>query len=238
MNFEPELYAKLSSKPYEAALEVCAKVDNNVSNTEAGRKNNASLLFEAGKILNSLITNNLIQSNLSLPPVKDGKPENLASFYSYIEDLHRNLKSRSALIEALEVEAELDRLLLNSVDSKSGFELMSGDLDKIPKVLDELEQVIADSAELSEDHKIRISKRIEELRKEIGKKITTLDSLYCLGIDLIFTGQKYGPSAVIIAKLGNYLFSTAVRINAQAEGLATGDIPHLTNEQISNNLID
>lgn len=238
MYFQSDVYARLGSEPYAVALEICNIVTSSVTLTSTSLASNESLLLEAGKILDRLITNKLIISKLTLPEIIDGKPVNLASFLSYISSLLKELKAHAAKNEAIQAEAEIDRLLLNAIDSRFGYELTSGDLDKIPKVLAELEKLIEENDELSDEHKIRIAKRISDLRNELGRKLTTLDKLYCLGIEAQFIAHKYGATAAAIGKAGDLLWKTALRINAQTEGLATGDTPLFIKAENSQSLLN
>lgn len=238
MNFQPDVYARLSSEPYTVALEICNEVTSKTSNSPSSLASNSSLLLEAGKILNSLITNKLIFSDLALPEIKDGKPVQAVKFLSYISSISTELKAHKAKNELLQAEAEIDRLLLNAVDGRSGYELTPGDLDKIPKILSELEKSVEENDELSDEHKIRIAKRISELRSELSRKLTTLDRLYCLAIETQFIAHKYGTTAATIGKAGDLLWKTALRIHAQTEGLATGDTPISINSESSQSLLD
>lgn len=238
MNFQPDVYARLSSEPYTVALEICDAVTSKVSNTSSSLTLNTPLLLEAGKILNSLIANKLISSDHVLPAIKDGKPVQSVQFLSYISSISTELKAHAAKNELLQAEAEIDRLLLNAVDGRSGYELTPGDLDKIPKILSELEKSIEENDELSDEHKGRIAKRISELRGELSRKLTSLDRLYCLAIETQFIAHKYGATAAAIGKAGNLLWNTALRINAQTEGLATGDTPISINSESSHSLLD
>ncbi|WP_046270019.1 hypothetical protein [Pseudomonas syringae] len=237
MHFTNELYARIRIEPHDVALEVCTFVDSNVSNISHSLKDNASLLLEAGKILNSMIQNKLIASGLTLPQIQDGKPQNLSDFYTYIILVKKELEARLALNKSLQVEAEIDRLLSNSIDGQFGYELTSGDFLKVPEILDQLEKAIQESSDLSDDHKHRIAKRIERVRSEFSKKLTTLDEIYCLAIEAQIVAHKYGKSAALITKAGHLLWETALRTHSQTEGLATGEMPVLIHDENSSNLI-
>ncbi|WP_455807823.1 hypothetical protein [Pseudomonas koreensis] len=237
MHFTNEQYARIRIEPHDVALEVCTFVDSNVSNISHSLKDNASLLLEAGKILNSMIQNKLIASGLTLPQIQDGKPQNLSDFYTYIILVKKELEARLALNKSLQVEAEIDRLLSNSIDGQFGYELTSGDFLKVPEILDQLEKAIQESSDLSDDHKHRIAKRIERVRSEFSKKLTTLDEIYCLAIEAQIVAHKYGKSAALITKAGHLLWETALRTHSQTEGLATGEMPVLTHDENSSNLI-
>ncbi|WP_122336201.1 hypothetical protein [Pseudomonas coronafaciens] len=237
MHFTNELYARIRIEPHDVALEVCTFVDSNVSNISHSLKDNTSLLLEAGKILNSMIQNKLIASGLTLPQIQDGKPQNLSDFYTYIILVKKELEARLALNKSLQVEAEIDRLLSNSIDGQFGYELTSGDFLKVPEILDQLEKAIQESSDLSDDHKHRIAKRIERVRSEFSKKLTTLDEIYCLAIEAQIVAHKYGKSAALITKAGHLLWETALRTHSQTEGLATGEMPVLIHDENSSNLI-
>ncbi len=237
MHFTNELYARIRVEPYDVAWEVCTFVDSNVSNISQSLKNNASLLLEAGKILNSMIQNKLIDSNLILPQIQDGKPQNLSEFYTYINSVKKELEVRFALNKSLQAEAEIDRLLFNSIDGQFGYELTSGDFLKVPEILDQLEKSVQESSDLSDEHKHRIAKRIEKVRSEFSKKLTKLDEIYCLAIEAQIVAHKYGKSAVLITKAGHLLWETALRTHSQTEGLATGETPMLIHDESSSNLL-
>lgn len=237
MHFTNELYARIRVEPYDVALEVCTFVNSNVSNIAHSLKDNASLLLETGKILNSMIQNKLIASDLTLPEIQDGKPQNVSEFYIYIHLVKKELEARLALNKSLQVEAEIDRLLSNSIDGLFGYELTSGDFLKVPEILDQLEKAVQESSDLSDDHKHRIAKRIEKVRSEFSKKLTTLDEIYCLAIEAQIVAHKYGKSAALITKAGHLLWETALRTHSQTEGLATGETPMLIHDESSLNLI-
>lgn len=237
MHFPNELYARIRVEPYDVALEVCKFVSSNISNSSHSMNENTTLLLETGKILDSMIRNNLIISDLALPKIQDGKPQNPAEFYIYVNEVKRELEARLALNNSLQFEAEIDRLLSNSIDGQFGYELTSGDFLKVPEILDQLEKAVQESTDLSDDHKHRIAKRIEKVRSEFSKKLTTLDQIYCLAIEAQMVAHKYGKSAALITKAGHLLWETALRTHSQTEGLATGEVPSLIHDESSSNLI-
>lgn len=154
-------------------------------------------------------------------------PQNIAKvFHHQLRNLCNDVQSQIRQINFLK-DKENYRL---SLESGFYYEFSEGDVDAIKKSIKELKEKIEVCDKLSEDHKARVLKKLNDLDSEINIKMTTLDKAYVLISEasiLIYKLEKEAkPYVQIIKKIINLIW----RAEARAEGLPSDTYLSLPDE--------
>ena len=105
-------------------------------------------------------------------------------------------------------------------------------------LLDHLRRAITSSAELKEDHRQRLLKRLEKVQSELHKKLSTLDGLYCLAIEASIVAGTIGKNAEPIARAAKAIAGITWRTHSHTEGLPSGATSPLLTSDDAPNLIE
>ncbi len=235
MEFSDELLAKINDEPLQAGLDICNHVSDKIRTYSADAQ--ANLLLEAGLILDRMIKNNLIKSVQKLPPVKGGKPVSTPDFMNFINAVNKDLKAVVEHNKAMQFQEQIEQRLNRMITGSFGYELTDGDLKEVQALLDQLRSAITSSAELKEDHRQRLLKRLEKVQSELHKKLSTLDGLYCLAIEASIVAGTIGKNAEPIARAAKAIAGITWRTHSHTEGLPSGATSPLLTSDDAPNLI-
>lgn len=236
MEFSDELLARINDEPIAVGLEVCKHVRQKVNGATADV--NSNLLLEAGMLLDMMSRNKLITTQHDLPAMVGGKPKRPTEFYNYITLVHGELDAIVARDKAIQFQAEIEERLTRAITGSFGYELTDGDLKQMQALVDQLRTLIIDSEELDDGHRTRILKRLEKVQGELHKKLSTLDSVYCLAIEASIVAGKIGKNAEPLVKVAKAISGIAWRTHAHTEGLPSSAAPQLLGDESNSNLID
>lgn len=85
------------------------------------------------------------------------------------------------------------------------YEFSEGDLNEIQGLLNELREMISKSAELEEDHRHRLLRKLEKLQSEWHKKVSDLDRFwgFCIDASIVvgLMGENAKPMIDVIQKI-------------------------------------
>ncbi|WP_145306051.1 MULTISPECIES: hypothetical protein [unclassified Pseudomonas] len=118
-----------------------------------------------------------------------------------------------------------------TLNNAFGYEFTDGDLKRIQQLLNELREMVSANTELDADHKQRLLKRLEEMQREMHKKVSDLSRLYGLIGDAGVMLGKLGTNAKPLVDRIKELAGIAWTAQARAEELPSGsDHPMLGND--------
>lgn len=99
------------------------------------------------------------------------------------------------------------------------FEFSEGDLKRIQTLVSELKELIAQTHEINEQHRLRLFKRLEKIQTELHKKVSDLDRFWGLLIDASIVLKKIGENAKPIVERIQEIINIVWRVQARAEEL-------------------
>ncbi|MFK3604012.1 hypothetical protein A7D21_17710 [Pseudomonas sp. AP19] len=236
MEFSDEFLSKINDEPLAVALEVCKRIKQGVSVPNANSQ--GDLLLEAGLIIDSMVRNKLITTKSELPSIVAGRPRNPLDFFHYISGVNAELEAVVARSKAEQFQSDIEQRMNRLITGSFGYELTDGDLNEVQDLVNRLRELIVGSEELSADHRQRLLKRLEEVQRELHKKLSTLDHLYCLAIEASIVAGKVGKNAEPIVKVAKAILGISWRTHAHAEGLPSGVTPPLLGDDSVTHLIE
>ncbi|SRR6266436_6285566 len=114
------------------------------------------------------------------------------------------------------------------------YELSSADVDRIQVLVNELRDLISKNQKIEDDHRRRLLKRLEDLQKEIHKRLSDLDRFYGLMGEAGVALGKFGNDAKPFVDRIREIVQIVWRAQANAEQLPASARPAaLTTEQES-----
>jgi hypothetical protein len=128
---------------------------------------------------------------LDFPPLDSNIETNINKITEFI------FESRGAFYHKLTV-GTLDQYR-KTFERKFGkgflYEFSDGDLKRIQLLINELKEMVSETKDLDDDHKLRLLKRLEKLQSELFKKVSDLDRFWGLLIDGTIVLKKVGENA-------------------------------------------
>jgi hypothetical protein len=236
VEFTDDFLAKINEEPTVVGLSICRKV--------TGRCNPANLdvhlplLLEASLILSAMVKNGLIQTTASQPIIVNGELRRPQEAHLYINTIQRELETIRAREKAIQTQSEMEQRFSRLITGSFGYEFTDGDLKEVQELVNRLRDLLQESEELSEDHKQRLLKRLEEVQQELHKKLSKLDKLYCLAIEASIVAGTIGKNAEPLVKVAKAIFGISWRTHAHTEGLPSGATPTLLSDDSASKLID
>ncbi|MGY2178024.1 hypothetical protein [Pseudomonas azotoformans] len=236
MEFSDEFLAKINEDPLGVGWSVCRTVTGRCKPATADA--HGPLLLEATLLLGSMVKGGLLQTLATPPVINNGSLRRATDAYSYVMQIQREIEAIRARESAVQLQSEMEQRFNRLVTGTFGYELTEGDLKKVQELLDRLRSLIADSDDLSENHRERLLKRLEEVQQELHKKLSKLDKLYCLAIEASVVAGTIGKNAEPFVKVAKSIFGISWRTHAHTEGLPSGAIPPQLGDDSSSILID
>lgn len=159
--------------------------------------------LEAYAALEAFIQAHKLESEFNIPKLSSDKKDNQNKINQFYEDANSRANK---IIAANHLEAQRFkfRAQLGSVFS---YKFSDGDLIQIQKTINELRDLINNSNLFDANHKERLLVRLENLQKELHKKMSNLDKFWGL----------IGDAGVVLGKLGNDAKPFVDRIKEIAE---------------------
>lgn len=189
------------------------------------------IMLEAYALVSSLSETGRISVN-ALPPTINSVLKTTCS------QLQRFLVEAKHQVEAkLRIDTnqrKLDQMKNHfsiTLNNAFGYEFTDGDLKRIQQLLNELRELVSANTELDADHKQRLLKRLEEMQREMHKKVSDLSRFYALVGDAGVMLGKLGTNAKPLVDRMKELAGIAWTAQARAEELPSGsDHPMLGND--------
>jgi hypothetical protein len=191
---------------FSAFLEVC---DDLGYGTEPGFRK----LLEWYALIEHVVAN---AATFAPPPPFTGNED------TFFQRLESYVRTNLGTLKKNEVRAFLEVARDNvSARLKPGFayQFSEADYDRIQAIINQLRDSIAAADFLTEDHRARILRRLERLQAEFHKRMSDLDRLYGLVLDVATVAGQAAEKARPMVKLAKELLGLLWLVQTGAEGL-------------------
>ncbi|NWC99759.1 hypothetical protein HX869_13515 [Pseudomonas sp. P7779] len=236
MEFSDEFLENINEDPLGVGLSVCRTVTGRCKPTNA--ESHGPLLLEATLLLGSMVKGGLLQTLATPPVINSGSLRRASDAYSYVVQIQREIEAILARDNAVQLQSEMEQRFNRLITGTFGYELTEGDLNEVQDLLNRLRDLVTKSEELTDNHKERLLKRLEEVQQELHKKLSKLDKLYCLAIEVSVVAGTIGKNAEPLVKVAKALFGISYRTHAHTEGLPSSTTPQLLGDDSVSNLLD
>lgn len=188
MNISPDILKKVGEDPIEGAIELCRFALGFAKGSDEWNEDIHSVLLEATAVLISLEEHGLLQTDSSHPEIEGHMGYVCNQMLRFVDDCLNNLVGHST---AKRLEALKKNFSINLANGFA-YEFTDGDINRIQELINELRNMLTSDSALDEGHKRRLLKRLEDLQKELHKRVSNLSNFYNL----------LGDFGVVIGKLG------------------------------------
>ncbi len=232
MLFDDNFLASVSEDPIGAAEAVCNRVLAEISSKPGWSPYEHQVLLEGYALLQVMREAELLQPLVPDPSPPTGDLEgDCRVLMEYISSFHNAAQAHAKV-------SDLERLKNKfSQGLKVGFayEFSQADLNRIQTLINELRNEVAASTLFEEKHQARLLKRLEQLQRELHKRVSDLDRFWGLigdaGVALGRFGTAAKPFVERISEITEIVWNT----QKQTEGLpSTMDMPLLNNDDRGN----
>lgn len=180
-----------------------------------------ALLIEALALLSALREADLIQLDCYEPEVEAPLKRVCGDIWEFLQTAKDQLLSQSAT-RKLE---NLKKHFTVSLTDSFGYKFTDGDVAKIQRLINELRDFLVQNTSLDESHRQRMMKRLEDLQRELHKKVSDLSKMYALWGDAGIMLGKFGNDAKPFVDRCREIMGIAFRAEAQAENLPSDSKP-------------
>jgi len=219
MLISDELLDRANVEPLDAGIEVCHKYFE--AQSKVLFKDFQPESIEIIKFFQFMKQAGLLDFKSNFPRIENGQVD-VAYTKSFAAELLEELKSIEKHQNALKLEEELEARFTQRIKGSFGYEFTEGDLKEIQALVNKLRDLITACSELDEDHRRRITKKLEQVQQELHKKISTLDHIYALAIEASIVAGKVGENAKPLIEAAKELMGISWRTHAHTEGLPSG----------------
>jgi hypothetical protein len=180
-----------------------------------------ALLIESLAFLSALREADLIQLDCYEPEVENSLQRVCGDIWAFLQTAKDQLLSQSAT-RKLE---NLKKHFTVSLTDSFGYKFTDGDVAKIQRLINELRDFLVQNTSLDESHRQRMMKRLEDLQRELHKKVSDLSKMYALWGDAGIMLGKFGNDAKPFVDRCREIMGIAFRAEAQAENLPSDSKP-------------
>lgn len=228
MPISDELVHRVNDEPIAVARQVCRDLTREI---QAFNGENADSCLEFVLFFSLLKENKLFDFVAPIPVIENAKiPKGHTTTFcnALTIELDKIITQEAALERQREIEARFTR----GINKSFGYEFTDGDFVKLQDTVNRLRDLIQNCADLSDDHKNRMLKRLERLQSELHKKVSTLDQFYNLAIEASVVARIVGENAKPIADIAKVIMGITWRTQSHAAGLPSDtEAPMLTHEE-------
>lgn len=215
MSIPDAIIENIHNDPLKAALEACDFTLDLVENTPSWGAEEHESLLEGYALISAMEEAGLIRLDSVAGDVEGERSESCTAISTYLNEVARELEQQ---LSSHKLEA-LRKKFSTIVSSSFAYEFTEGDIARVQTLINELRDLLARDSELEEGHKRRLLKRLEELQKELHKKVSDLSHFYGLMGDFGVAVGKLGTDAKPIADRIREVIGIAWKAQARAEQL-------------------
>lgn len=224
MLFDDDFVSTVDDDPIEAARAICNRVHRELIDGTGWTSHEYSCMLEGYALLQTMIEADLLKITANTLILTGTLEEDCPSLSAFI----REVQSK---VEVLATHSNLDRLKSRFAQTlKSGFayEFSQADLERIQKLVNELRDQVSSSPVFEEQHRTRLMKRLENLQRELHKRVSDLDRFWGLIGDAGVAIGRFGKDAKPIVERITEIAQIVWHTQAQSEGLpSTTEMPLL-----------
>lgn len=228
MSISDELVERVNDEPIAVAREVCRDLIKEIKSIN-GEKAESCLEFVL--FFTFLKENKLFDFVAPIPHIENARISkgHTTSFCNALAAELDTIISREA---ALERQREIEARFTRGIGKSFGYEFTGGDFTKLQDMVNKLRDLVNNCADLNEDHKRRMLKRLERLQSEMHKKVSSLDQFFNLAIEASVVARIVGENAKPIADIAKAIMGIAWRTQGHALGLPSDtEAPMLNHDE-------
>lgn len=224
--FDDEFLNNLPDDPFQAAYNMChrfSEVNNNIpADKEVDNYERYIEAFAAFEVFSEAFG-----LGVSVPELGTDRSINIRAICAFFGDTHKMLEEKISLSSLGKARKKYK--------TKFGvglfYEFSDGDLARIQQLVNELREFIRDSEIFDANHKERILNKLEDLQRELHKKMSSLDKLWGLIGEAGIVLGKFGRDAKPFVDRIKEIAQIAWRTQTRAEELPSGTpLPLLSDE--------
>lgn len=231
MQIPQEILDQVKDDPAVGTIAACEFVEALLDPGSPWEPDNEELLFEIYGLISSLKEAKRIEYVADDPDIKAAFPHSCNQISQFMNNVKDQL---AAKLRTLTNQRKVDQFKSHfslTINDAFGYEFTDGDLKRIQQLLNELRELVAANTELDEDHKQRLLKRLEEMQREMHKKVSDLGRFYAFVGEAGVMLGKLGKDAKPLVDRMRELAGIAWNTQARAEELPSGsDHPMLGND--------
>lgn len=229
--FDSSFYDKLPDDPVMAIYKICQAIQEiyNRSTSKEEDEKYYEYYLEAFGVLKAI--NESYNIGIKIPDLPSGRSNHL----EFISEFSSELSSRLDSVVADNIIKKSQEKYLIKIGRTFSYEFSQGDLNRIQTLINELRDSISNSDLYENNHKERILKKLEDLQKELHKKVANLDKFWGLVGEAGVVLGKFGNDAKPLVDRIREIAQITWRTQARAEELPSNSpLPHLeANEDVS-----
>jgi hypothetical protein len=224
--FDDEFLNNLPDDPLQAAFNMCRRFrEAHSSIPSESEVDSYEIYIEAFAALE--VFSEAFGLGVSVPELGSDRSNNIRAICGFFNDTHKMLEGKIA-ISGL---ANARRKYKTKFGVGLFYEFSDGDLARIQQLVNELREFIKDSEIFDANHKERILNKLEDLQRELHKKMSSLDKLWGLIGEAGIVLGKFGRDAKPFVDRIKEIAHIAWRTQTRAEELPSGTpLPLLSDE--------
>lgn len=216
MNIPDTLLELATTDPLTGVLDLIAFVQSNMSEEQQGfDKDDHSLLLEAFALISSLREADLLYVDVYEPELNGNATASCTMIWQYLNAVETDLTSQASARKLESLKKKFSAAIANGF----AYEFTDGDLSRIQTIVNELRDMLTKDSGLDDGHKRRLLKRLEDLQRELHKKVSDLSNFYGLMGDFGVAVGKLGTDARPFTDRIRELIGIAWKSQARAEQL-------------------
>jgi len=151
--------------------------------------------------------------------------------------INQNLREVVSIIQVYTSDNAIEKNMArfdNLIGDGFQYEFTDGDYSEIHRLIDLLRNEIDISEELDDRHKKRLIKRIDELKADLSKSITNLDSFWGLLVEAKVLYDRHGKKVIGVVTIVKQIMKIVWNTQSHSEGLPSGTnfaLPEIEEEE-------
>ena len=227
MNIPDVFLENIQIDPMQTAASVCEYILDAVEQCRQWGPSEHNLLLEGYAFITAMQDEGLIEFRSKSGNVGGARNDSCPVISTFLTEVHRELQQQ---LSSHQLES-LKKKFANIVSNVFAYEFTEGDVTRIQTLINELRGLLATDSGLDDGHKQRLLKRLEELQKELHKKVSDLSRFYSLMGDFGVAVGKLGNDAKPFTDRIGELLGFAWKAQARAEQLpSSAENPMLGHE--------
>ncbi|WP_457266243.1 hypothetical protein [Pseudomonas sp. P5_C3] len=231
MQIPQEILDQVRDDPLAGTIAACEFIEASFNPKSAWEPDDEEPLFEIYSLISTLKEAKRIEFLAAEPDINSAFPQSCAQLSRFMGEVKTQLESTLRNLTNKRKVDQFKKHFSLTINDAFGYEFTDGDLKRIQHLLNELREMVSANTELDADHKQRLLKRLEEMQKEMHKKLSDLGRFYAFVGEAGVMLGKLGKDAKPFVDRMRELAGIAWNAQARAEELPSGsDHPMLGND--------
>ena len=212
--FDDSFIEKLPDNPFLAGKKICDEFMNYAKQPPGSKEEIYEEYLKAFALVQAFSQSHGIKL-FAQPALSSNISDNMKAIAGYFYDIRGSFDTQFTV-----GTLEAYRKIFEQKFGKGFFyEFSDGDLQRIQTLINELRELISQTNDLGEDHKVRVLKRLEKLQSELHKRVSDLDKFWGLLVEGSIVLKKVGENAKPIVDRIREIADIVWRVQARAAEL-------------------